>query len=87
MNIVCATTIVTTLPYSVDVRFFSIIDVPVEHTPGKVEFWPKDGADVWGPESVVSDYWAIIAQEEQVREGHFDHTCRVRSHNFVFSFC
>ena len=44
----------------------SIIDVPVEHNPGKVAFWPKDGKDVWGPDSMLTDYWAVIAQEEQV---------------------
>lgn len=47
----------------------SIIDIPVDYSPGKVVFWPKDNNDVWGPDSVVSDYWAVIAQEEQVRTG------------------
>lgn len=49
-----------------DAMLRSIIDIPVEYSPGKVVFWPKDNNDVWGPDSEVSDYWAVIAQEEQV---------------------
>ena len=62
------------LPPSFSVAIYpsgSVIDVKVDHAPGKVVFWPKDGKDVWGPDSMLEDYWVVIAQEEQVHHPYY----------------
>ena len=46
--------------------WYSVIDVEVTLIPGRVVFYPKDNNDVWGPDSVLEDYWAVIGQEGQV---------------------
>lgn len=48
-------------------RVERIVEVAVTGTPSKVVFYPKDDANIWGPDSDASDYYVVLSQEEQVR--------------------